>query len=238
MFDELKKWLSDFLDKQDEITYSQSYLDYYKNQCKSHELVISGLEYECDKDYEATLRYYHEVNQISSNPRALAHIAICFGHLGKKDTAKSMIVKIRSDAAYSEGRIIGKLLENGFFGEPDYYEARKWYMTDAWCAPNDKNIIIARENLKRIFKEYEFDDYCYKCKKKLVNEPIYFNNSSFNSNEEFCSDCIEIAPFIYTLNPQTGEIDRSTYECDWKALANAQGEFPLLKSMFKDDTYH
>ncbi len=237
MFDKLSKFICNFIDKKDEIDSLQFSSDMYKNKCNSYKLLSIGMEYELNHDYDLALKTYYAANDMYQNSKAMAHIAICLKHLGKIDEAKSMIIGMRPQVAHSESEKIGKLLEEGFWGEPDYYEARKWYMTNAWHNSNDENIIISKENLKRILKEFPFDDYCYKCGKKLVDELIYFSNSTFEPQTEFCSDCIEIAPFIYTLNPQTGEMTRSTFQCDWKALSNEKGEFPLLNSILPDDKH-
>ena len=238
MFERFLKLISKFFHKRDKVESLQSLLDNSKNECISYKLLSIGMEYEFDKEYDIAMKYYHEADDKYPNSKAKTHIAICLKHLGRIDESKAMIVKMRPEISSSDSNKIGKLLEEGFWGEPDYYEARKWYMTKAWYAPNNENVIIARDNLKRILKEFSFDDYCHKCGNKIINEPIYFNNSTFDPENEFCSNCIEMAPFIYTLNPQTGEIKRSTYECDWKALANEKGEFPRLNSIIiKDNDY-
>ena len=235
MFERLSKLISRLFHKRDEVEGLKSLLDGYKSECISYKLLSIGMEYEFDNEYEIALEYYYEANDKYPNSKARTHIPICLKHLGRIDEAKMMIVKIRPEISAIDSIKIGKLLEEGFWGEPDYYEARKWYMTKAWYAPNNEEVIIARENLKRILKDFSFDDYCHKCGKKILNEPIYFNNSTFSPENEFCSDCIEMAPFIYTLNPLTGEMSRSTYECDWKALANEKGEFPSLNSIIIKD---
>lgn len=207
MFD----WISKIFTQKEQIEQLQFNLDTMEKKSISNKLLISGMECEIDKNYELAIKHYQESTNVWHNPKSEVHIAICLAALGDTSAAKVKLKEIREKGDIDECDKVGRLLEEGFFGSPDYYEARRWYMSKSWYAPNSDIVIQARNNLKRIMHTYDFEDHCCKCGRSLKNEPIYFSNSHFNQEQEYCNSCIETAPFVYTLNPLTGEMSRTTY---------------------------
>ena len=205
MFD----WISKIFTQKEQIEQLQFNLNTMEQESISNKLLISGMECEIDKKYELAIKHYQESTNVWHNPQSEVHIAICLAALGDTSSAKVKLKEIREKGASAECDRVGRLLEEGFFGAPDYHEARRWYMSESWYAPNSDSVIQARNNLKRIMHEYDFEDHCCKCGRSLKSESIFFINSDFEQG--YCNSCMEIAPFVYTLNPLTGEMNRATY---------------------------
>ena len=207
MFD----WINKIFTQREQIKQLQFNLDTMEHESTSNKLLISGMECEMDKKYELAIKHYQESTNIWPNPKSEVHIAICLAALGDTLSAKAKLKEIREKGTIAECNRVGRLLEEGFFGDPDYYEARRWYMSESWYTPNSDSVIQARNNLKRIMREYDFEDHCCKCGRSLKSEPVYFNGSHFKQEEEYCNSCMKITPFVYMLNPLTGEMSRTTY---------------------------